>query len=321
MKIYSSRAKANSPHTSRRKRLVHVVVWVLVALFVLWLFGKAIGSATSLVTTPLFVTKSWLSESSATIPSYFRSRGELMDDIDTLRKEISRRSGMQSTVDRLLSENEKFRTLLNIADVDRVAAGVVGRPPSVPYDQLVIDRGRDAGIRENAYVYFTEDYVVGYVSRVYPSSSLVKLFSAPGTVLTVYVIGPDIYTHAYGKGGGVLEITVPQGIALEPGNTVVLPTVVPGILGRVQEVESVATEPEQRGYVLSDLSLQEVRFVAVSERTITETSFAEAQTNVSDTVESLLQIDVPDDVIVDVASTTATSSVPAPATSSSETNI
>jgi cell shape-determining protein MreC len=196
--------------------------------------------------------------------------------------------------------------MLGSSEEQRIVAGVIGRPPGVPYDQIYLDRGIRDGVKEGAYVYFGNDQVVGYVNRVFNESALVRLFSSPGFVATVYVLGPDIYTYARGVGGGVIEITVPQGINLAVGNTVILPTLTPAIVGGVHAVDAVSTEPEQRGYVISSVPIQEIRYVTVGDRVVEDISFTDAQQNVEDTVSSLFVIDVPDDILVDTASSSAT---------------
>lgn len=307
MKSYLSRTKANSRRSLHRKRLGRIVLWVIAAFLGVWLLAHFLGGIFSYVVKPLYLTKEWFLESSETIPSFFRSQSELLGEIKDLETQLSEHSGDAATIGRLVSENKELRALLGVSEETRIAAGVIGRPPGVPYDQLYLDRGARDEIRLGAYVYFAGDQAIGYVSRLFETSAVVRLFSSPGTRLTVYVIGPDIYTYATGRGGGVIQIVVPQGILLQEGNTVVLPTISPAVIGRVQTVDSIATEPEQRGYVSSDVSMQEIRFVTIGERTVEEVSFEEARNNVENSIERLLLIEVPEDIIVDTSTTTVTS--------------
>lgn len=252
---------------------------------------------------PIYATKHWLTESTATVPLYLRSRNELLDEMDALKKELALSNSRDSTLARLSAENESLRSLLHTEERGRIAASVIARPPFIPYDALLLDRGSNDGIHEDAVVFLGEDQAIGIVSRVFGKTSLVTLFSSPGIETTVYVFGPDIYTTAYGEGGGVVRVSVPQGILLESGNIVVMPTLDAGVLGLVTEVVSVSTQPEQHGYVVREIPTQSLKTVTVSTQGLETISFEEAQENVDNHRYEVLKIEVPEEIIVDVTAT------------------
>lgn len=317
MRKFSLKTKASFRPNHKRIVLAHTLAWFCAALVVLYLAGNLLGSAVSLITAPIYGVRHWLAESSGTVPMYFRSRNELLQEIDMLKDRIVTLGGQDATTARLSAENAEYRALLSSKDPARIAAGVVARPPYIPYDVLLIDRGSAEGVKERAVVYYANDHAIGFVGRVFEHSALVTLFSTAGVETTVYVIGPNIFTTAYGEGGGVLRVSVPQGMPLQEGDTVIMPSLEAGILGQVRTTESVSTQPEQFGYVTLAAPLQSLRTVAVSGEVIAPISFEEAQQHVKGLDYSALQIEIPAEYRVEMPLfPTTTSATGTPATSS-----
>lgn len=316
MKNYSSRTKGNSPRNFKKSTAFKALITVLFALMVLLLFRDILGGVSSAVTTPVYGVRNWFLESSATIPSYFRDRSLLVDRIHELERELVRLTARDAVLTKTTDENERLRSLLGMESAERIGAGVVARPPYVPYDALVIDQGARDGILKGAVVYHGEDQAIGFISQAYEKSALVTLFTSSGIETTVYILGPDIYTNAFGEGGGVLRVSVPQGIPLAAGDTVVLPSLEAGLLGTVRTVESVSTKPEQNGFVTFETPMQSLQFVSVSRSVPDTVSFEEAQEIVRNVRTQFLNVDVPDEIIVETSTSTATStsSGDAPAT-------
>jgi cell shape-determining protein MreC len=256
----------------------------------------------------ILAARQYFENSSATLPTYVRDRSELLSEIQDLRETIGAQSGSAATIERLTEENEEFRALLGDDTEERIAAGVIARPPFSPYDSFVLDRGTEDGITEGAIVYHTSDYAIGYVRHAYSKSSVVALFSSPGIESTVYVYGPDIYATAYGEGGGIIRISVPQGVSLTEGNVVVLPTLDTGILGTIGTVTSVPTQPEQHAYLSFPVSMQSIRIVGVERNPIAEVSFKDAALNV-DAFRTKFLLDVPPELRLSVGTSTASTTL------------
>lgn len=273
---------------------MRICAYVLLALLVLYFGGAILGGVSAKATKILFGTASYFETSSAVLPVYLRSRTELRTEMDELNAALSAHSGDAATIARLIAENNELRGLLGASPESRILAGVIGRPPQIPYDVLYLDRGSVDGILEGAVVYHANDQAIGYVSAVYETSSLVTLFSTYGVTATVYVFGPNVYATAYGEGGGVVRIAIPQGLEVAEGNVVVIPSVSGGALGMITHVESVPTEPEQSAYLTFAASLQSLHMVGVSTRSVSLISFEEAQVAVESKVQELFKVAVPE---------------------------
>ncbi len=299
MKKFSSITRVNSRRTSQNKKLIRIVAVTFICLLVLFLIPKIVNIAVSIIVAPVNATKTWIMQSGESLPLYFRNRSELIDEISSLRSQLAASSGVRFTVDALATENRQLRSLLGDEGQQRILAGVIGRPGALPYDSLMIDRGTQDGVVNGAPVFIGENTVIGIVRNATKKTSLVELITSNGFEATVYIIGPDIYTNAVGIGGGQLRVGVPQGIPLQEGDLVVLPSLTSGVYGAISAVQSEASRPEQYGYVSPKTPLASIRLVSVGKTPVTPISFEEAQKILNENKESILTVPVPEDVLVD----------------------
>lgn len=310
MRNFSLKTKGNSsPRSSYRRFVTLFLVCVGVLLFLAYA-RTAIVWFGGLIVTPFYTVEEYLKHSSATIPVFIRDRLELQAEIDTLKQEIESQKGIQGAFQYIEKENIELRNLLKATTSESVLAGVVARPPQVPYDLLVIDQGSSNGLFEGAPVLYGSGNALGYIEKVFSHHAFVTLFSSPGIETTVYVFGPNIFTTAYGDGGGVIYLSIPQGVRIQEGDVVILPSLSGGVLGTIKTVISVPTEPEQRAYITYDIPLQSLRLVRVLTEPIVPISFEDAATIVRNTHAQLFKVDVPPDLHVSFGSTTGTTNVP-----------
>ena len=97
---------------------------------------------------------------------------------------------------------------------------------------------------------------------------------------TVYLYGPDVFAYAYGEGGGVIRISVPQGIPVHEGDAVVLPSIHMGDLGIVEHVVSLPTQPEQNAYLTFPIPIQSLRTVTISKEPMGIVDLGDLESNV-----------------------------------------
>ena len=296
--------RGNYPHNYKEGGGKKPYLWILVAFLVLFFAKGVVSGVASTVTTPFYFVRHYIETSSATVPTFFRARMELISEIQKLEAEILAQRGKDAAFAFTKEENEELRNLFQASSTPQILAGVISRPPYTPYDTLIVDKGGDDGVVQYAPVYFGNKMAVGYVRSVFSQSSLVTLFSSPDAESTVYVFGPNIFTPAYGEGGGVVRLSIPQGMPVEKGNVVVLPSLEGGIMGLVDHVRSVPTEPEQHAYVLFDIPLQSIRVVSIGTVPIRPITYEDASEEVKEAERNLFTFEVPVDA--EVASTTET---------------
>lgn len=321
MKKFSSITRVNSRHTSRDKKIKKIVLVGVIALVLLLLVPKVVATAASMVMTPIHLVSNWFALSSDSFPKFIRDRRTLIDELNTLKSTQSAQSGDRLTAQLLADENEELRRLLGEEGQTRIVAGVIGRPNKMPYDVLVLDKGANDGILEGAPVFIGDNAVVGIIKSTFAKSSVVELITTPGFTVSVFIIGPNIYTNAQGIGGGQLRVGVPQGIKIEVGNLVVLPGVDSGIYGAVSHVQSIPTQPQQYGFVSPQVPLAGLRLVSVGDSPLEPVTFKQAQEIVSKTMQTVFEVPIPEGVLVttntgssstSTASSTASSTIETP---------
>ncbi len=306
MKNFSFKTNKSSRQSLAKQTLGKVVVCTIVAILVVFFLRDILGAVTATPARILLSVRSYFTESTATLPVYLRDRSEIARQIEGLHEELASRSGDRSTIVRLTSENDELRALLGDTRDERILAGVIARPPSTPYDVLVLDKGSENGIVVGAIVHQANQHAIGIVTRVYTSMSLVTLFSSSGAESTVYLYGPDIFAYAYGEGGGVIRISVPQGIDVHEGDSVVLPSVGSGDLGVIERVVSVPTQPEQSAYLTFPIPIQSLHAVTVSREPVELKDFDDIDAQV-ELVRERFKVDVPDAFRLGTATTSPTS--------------
>lgn len=296
--------KGLSRHKSSKQRLMQITVIALVCIA----FGMVVPRLISLVAVasmaPIHGVNTWLEESTSLVPSFIRSRLALQAEIESLKNQIivSERSNL--TQQRLVEENNRLRQLLGADENSRIAAAVIARPGELPYDVLQIDRGSRQGVQVGAPVFVGKDIVIGLVVHTAPDYAFVELITTPSFEATAFIAGPDVVVTMEGVGGGVARVRVPQGIPLATGNLVYLPSVEPGLFGRISHIENQPTQPEQYGYISPDVPLSSLYQVTVGKVSQVSQSAEEINQRISEEMRRKLSVE---GVVVTEAGTTSDS--------------
>ena len=306
MKNYSLITKTNSPRNIRSKRFKTLLGITLVLVFLIVTTPFVAKTAAKVVLFPIIKVEEWFVGSTHALPMYFKSKDALNQQLDELTKQLALKQDVSQESKVLLAENAMLRELQSGEEREGIVAAVTLRPPHLPYDSILIDRGSADGVVEGAPVYAEGNIAIGVTSVVYEHSSLVILVSSAGFESTVYVFGPNIYTTGYGQGDGVIKIGVPQGILLAIGDAVVLPALQTGIFGFIEAVDSTPSDPEQFAYIMQPVPIQSLRYVRVGDGALTTTSFDEARAAIDEIKIQNLTVPLPDGVLVDIETSTTT---------------
>lgn len=255
--------RVRSRHKSNRQRLVQIVILSLLLILVGMMVPRLVSVVSAVVMAPVHGVNSWLDKSTSLVPVFIRDRLALQSEIKELKNQTVIAGRNDLTQQRLQAENNRLRELLGANTESRIAAAVIARPDELPYDILQIDRGSADGIEVGAPVFVGSDVVIGLVVHTSTHYSFVELITTSGFEATAFIAGPDVVVMMEGVGGGVARVRVPQGVPLMVGNLVHLPSVEPGVFGRISYVENQPTQPEQYGYISPDISVASLFQVAV----------------------------------------------------------
>ncbi|HEX8994044.1 MAG TPA: rod shape-determining protein MreC [Candidatus Paceibacterota bacterium] len=153
--------------------------------------------------------------------------------------------------DTLAAENMELKILLGRPRFgsDIVRAGVIARPPQLPYDTLMIDAGEEDAVNTGDVVWSGDgSIVIGTVSDVYATSARVVLFSSAGVTHEGFLRG-SVPVTVVGMGGGSLSVRIPGGVDVSVGDQIEFP----GIEGGISE--TVASIDTQEGSAFKTLYL------------------------------------------------------------------
>lgn len=295
-------------------RTTTIVVSVLVIAFFATPFLRPVSVA---FITPILSGQTVLQRSLSWLPSIWQEKAELQDIITTLQQKLLKTPDTQAELRRLQEENSRLRQILHIPDQKKVAASVIGRPPSLPFDMIIIDQGSDAGIELHAPVYSNDSEVIGITTQVTDRSAHTTLFTSPGFTTPVFLPHSNILTTIEGLGGGVARVTVPQNIPLSFGDVVVLPSIHPGTIGTISTIEQEATNPQQYGYIVPTTPTQSLWHVAVGTPQQIGTSTERIELHIQELQELLA---LPADISVPIVQPTSTTSSSSTTTTGTTTN-
>ncbi len=268
---------------------------------------KLFSLTSQIVLAPIHGIHTWIQTSDSRFPMYVRDRNELLTRITELEQEVAIASGTDLTQQRLYEENQWLRQLLGVDSETRIAAAVIARPGQLPYDYLQIDKGSRAGIQAGAPVYVGRDNVIGIVTSTTDTYSFVELFTTPGFSTTAFISGANVMATIDGHGGGIARVRVPQGVPLQVGDLVHLPSLHPGVFGRVAYLENEPSQPEQFGYIALSQPISSIHYVSIGSEAITPSDPPVIEERVKHIISNALNINTAE---LQLASTTviATSS-------------
>ena len=269
------------------KRLILVVVGLFV--FAL-LIPSVVRFVAGVVLYPVIQIENWFAESNQVLPTLWRDKIAMQEQISQLEQNLALSGKLDLTQRRLADENNRLRSLLGATSSPRTLAAVVGKPGELPYDLIQIDQGSLAGIETGSPVYIGEDTVIGLVSAVQRNSAFVTLFTTPDFYATVYLSGANVTALLEGLGGGVARVRVPQGVSIRIDDLVHVPSIRPGVYGRIAWVESEPTQPEQYGYITPEIPIGSLFQVAVSKPDMINTDPQAARQYMLDIQNKLLVI-------------------------------
>ncbi len=231
---------------------VHVLVLVIVLCLVLaWLIldslapSNPIKSAVSQVASPIQYALRWLGTPFRSLAQGIESINKLGEENETLRKENSELRNQIILLQEAQLENEILRKELafksSVPSYQLLSAEVIGRDPSEFFKYLIIDRGKDDGMRVGLPV-ITADGLVGRISEVGPVSSKVMLVTDSSSSVSTLVQRSRAtgMTQGY-PGQGLIMRYIPQSASVEVGDIVLTSGLGGGfpmrlVVGQVAEV-------------------------------------------------------------------------------------
>lgn len=266
--MFLFKMKMISHHNKRpgKKFLILALLLAVVLIAIIVTIGNGIiSSATLSIASPIFAARgsinNWYEYKSRVI----KDKELLVDENLRLKEQLMEKDIKLITLSLLEKENDELKNLLGRMTGERrsIIASVTLRPPQVPYDVLIIDTGRDDGIEEGMLVGAYGDILLGYVEKVFKSTSRVRLYSSAGESIDILIDNTNIFTAASGAGGGNFEVTLPRVDNVKEGDLIITPGVNPFILGIAEFIKADMADAFQKVFFRTPLNIQELKWVEV----------------------------------------------------------
>lgn len=193
----------------------------------------------------------------------FKANGALAAENAQLKEALASTSARLIDRDFLYAENQELKRELGRTVKDAsVLAAVLLRPPGIPYGTLMLDVGRDNGVRDGDLVSSSGSAYIGRITVAYDTTSRVTLFSAPGQTYQGMLRG-TIPVSISGEGGASLTGEVPAGIEVKSGDPVLLSGIMPQFAALVSSVVKPEGQSFQSIYLSLPANPLELRYVFV----------------------------------------------------------
>jgi cell shape-determining protein MreC len=241
-----------------------IVVFILLALFVGGKIFSAFSSGGRFLGVVVWKAKDTIETTSEFARLSLHSKKELINEVISLRDEALSQENKLTLLSSLSSEVEDLKKILNRGSSEQyVVASILTRPPQSLYDTFIIDIGSQKGVTVGDVVSVDGTFVVGTIESTQENTSLVSLFSTPGTSHEAYISDIGISLVIKGKGNGTFVAEVPRDILIEEGMSVLSAGINTQSYGVVKNVDSDPRDPTKRILIEGPLTLQHVRLVGV----------------------------------------------------------
>lgn len=191
------------------RRLALLCVCLLLA-FLLGL-GNPILSLVQKAFSPLFGAGAFLNEGVQNLSAkIFADKNALVTDNIKLREEIENLRIGQSDYHSLQNENTELRAALGLRPAPGLqTAFIVAKPPQIPLDSLLLNKGSRDGINVGDWVLAGERTLIGRITEVSERHSTAALSSFPDVITHGHVERTGESLEIKGVGGGSMEVKVP----------------------------------------------------------------------------------------------------------------
>ena len=252
----------------KRKKFFYIVFFVAI-LLILFYFRLGIWNSLALLShtvfRPILILGNNVGEKLEKAGSYFISKNSLYLENENLKSKLGKWEMRNSNYNSVLNENVSLKEILGRKNekIPMILAAILSKPNQSLYDTLVIDAGQRQGLQIGDLVFALGNIPIGRISNIYPNSSKVILFSNPGEKTSVVVLDKNVFMEVAGRGGGNFEMILPIDFTPTKGDAVVLPGIIPYVVGVVETIISDPRDSFVKALLVSPVNIQELKFVEV----------------------------------------------------------
>ena len=246
---------------SARTAAFLIIVTIILCAGLLW--RDAAAGLVWRAVSPLLSARNEAAAGSVGFFGQFGNNAKLAGENALLKEALASSTARALDRDYLYAENLKLKQMLGRAVSDpTLLSAVLMRPPGTPYGTLMLDTGKNDGVREGNLVASEGSAYIGRITSVYDTTSRVTLFSAPGQTYQGLLRG-EVPFAISGEGAGSLSAEVPAGVEVAVGDPVIIPSIVPQFAAMVTAVLRHEGESFQSVYLTLPVNPLELRYVLI----------------------------------------------------------
>ena len=255
-------------HKRARKSALQKTIFAVIFLGLIGLlnyfavnpFSRISTSVSSVVWTAKEQTQRELNDFYALL----RSKQGLVLENNKLTQELLDQEHTNVSLEALRIENDELKHLLGrTSEKELILGAVISRPYTSPYDTLVIDIGSEDGVGVGAQVMALGDFVVGFVTTVFPQTSQVTFYSSPGVKTNILIGEQRIPATAEGRGGNNFITQLPRDSEVAVGDVVTLSHFDTQVFAVVEEVIRSSTDAFQTVLFKNPVNIFNTKWIQV----------------------------------------------------------
>jgi cell shape-determining protein MreC len=249
----------NRPYQTRLRAIaIACGVLILIIGLIQFLAPHFMPGLWTSIARPFWRTQFSISSGSLQTPD------QLLNENENLKRQLADDQVRMQSVNALETENQELHAILGRASTTPyILAAVLKRPPYSPYDELIIDLGRNDGLSTTSLVFAPGNVLIGRVADVMSQTSKVMLLSSPGEQYQVLIGSAHTPATALGRGGGQYQAQISRDVKVSEGDFISDPSLNDKVFGIVTSVLSDPANPFSTVLFAPPVNIYELRWVLI----------------------------------------------------------
>jgi len=251
---------------ARKKRFIKnsifLSLFLLLAVLGVYTF---LSGGVHFIGRPIWKAKRAVIDNISNVGYIVHTKASVYKENENLLKENSDLKNSMIDYQVLKNENTSLKESFGRAPENKeiILANILTKPNYSPYDTIIIDIGNNKSVSVGDQVYSNVVTPIGEISAVYKNTSLVNLYSNPGTTTPAMIDGTNTSVELVGRGGGNFEMTIPTDLPFTKGSYVYLPDLNSEIVATIEDVISTPNDPVKKVLLSSPVNVQSLKWVFV----------------------------------------------------------
>ncbi len=255
----------------RRVKKIKIFSLFVISGIVFYFFSNIIlnqgFNVLSFITLPIWRLENGVRDSLSGVLAFFETKDQLQAENYKLASELDSANLELGSLHSLEQENEQLMVEMG-RQVPKKATStlvaVLSGPNIPPYEDLIIDVGKNYGVSVGDRVIYEPNVILGEVNQVFERSAKVKLYSASGVQTDILIPSTKPWhAVAIGYGGGNFYVNLPISIAVATGAQILIPGSNLYTLGVVDYVKVDQTIGSEQVLIRYPINIKNLRFVHV----------------------------------------------------------